>query len=433
MPAMVVVGLQWGDEGKGKATDLLAAGVSYVVRYQGGDNAGHTIVLGDEVFKLHLVPSGVFDPRITPVIGNGVVVNPARLIEEMDALTARGVDVSRLRVSNAAHVILPHHLALDAALEGDRTGGELGTTNRGIGPAYADRALRGRAAHGRPGRRGRSCAPGSSAACRLANAILRGRFGQAGFEIEPLVALAAGWGERLAPYLAETTALLHAALAAGQRVLLEGAQGALLDLDQGTYPYVTSSNPVAGGASTGSGIGPRQIDRVVGRHEGLRDARRGRPLPDRAATTRPASTCASGATSSAPRPAARGAAAGSMRCPCGTPWRSTRSARSCSTSWTSCPACRRCAWRWATALDGRLVDRWPLTVAELERAEPVYEAFPGWTADLSAADSMADLPLAAVAFVEALERRAGAPITLVSVGPERTQTITRGSRPAVAA
>ena len=142
MPAMVVVGLQWGDEGKGKATDLLAAGVSYVVRYQGGDNAGHTIVLGDEVFKLHLVPSGVFDPRITPVIGNGVVVNPARLIEEMDALTARGVDVSRLRVSNAAHVILPHHLALDAALEGDRTGGELGTTNRGIGPAYADRALR---------------------------------------------------------------------------------------------------------------------------------------------------------------------------------------------------------------------------------------------------------------------------------------------------
>ncbi len=431
MPAMVVVGLQWGDEGKGKATDLLAAGVSHVVRYQGGDNAGHTIVLGDEVFKLHLVPSGVFDPRITPVIGNGVVVNPARLIEEMDALAARGVDVARLRVSNAAHVILPHHLALDAALEGDRVGGELGTTNRGIGPAYADRALR-------VGLRMGDLADAALVRARLersvplANAILRGRFGQAGFEIEPLVALATGWGERLAPYLTETTALLHAALAAGQRVLLEGAQGALLDLDQGTYPYVTSSNPVAGGASTGSGIGPRQIDRVVGVMKAYVTRVGAGPFP----------TELRDATGEHLRQRGRefGTTTGRPR-RCGwfdaVPMRHAVAVNTVSEIMlnkldilSGLPEVRMAV---GYRIDGRLVDRWPLTLAELERAEPVYEAFPGWTADLSGADSMADLPLAAVAFVEALERRAGAPITLVSVGPERTQTITRGSRPAVAA
>jgi adenylosuccinate synthase len=266
----------------------------------------------------------------------------------------------------------------------------------------------------------------------LANAILRGRFGHAGFEIEPLVALAVGWGVRLAPYLTETTALLHAALAAGQRVLLEGAQGALLDLDQGTYPYVTSSNPVAGGASTGSGIGPRQIDRVVGVMKAyvtrvgagpfpteLRDAT-GEHLRQRGHEF--------GTTTGRPRR-------------CGwfdaVPMRHAVAVNTVSEIMlnkldilSGLPEVRMAV---GYRVDGRLVDRWPLTVAELERAEPVYEAFPGWTADLSGADSMADLPLAAVAFVEALERRAGAPITLVSVGPERTQTITRGSRPAVAA
>jgi adenylosuccinate synthase len=431
MPATVVVGLQWGDEGKGKATDVLGSGVSYVVRYQGGDNAGHTIVLGNEVFKLHLVPSGVLDARITPIIGNGVVVNPATLLDEMAMLTARGVDVSRLRVSTAAHVILPYHVALDRALEGGRAGGELGTTNRGIGPAYADRALR-------VGVRLGDLADAPLVRARLArslpiaNAVLAGAYGLPTFELEPLVAQAIEWGRRLAPHLAETTGLLHAALAAGQRVLLEGAQGSLLDLDQGPYPYVTSSHPVAGGASTGSGIGPRQIDRVVGVMKAYVTRVGGGPFPtelrDGTGQHLAARGQEFGTTTGRPRR-------------CGwfdaVPLRHAVAVNTVSEIMlnkldilSGLPEVRLAR---AYRLDGHLIDRWPLSVAELERAEPVYEAFPGWSDDLSRARSMDDLPPAAAQFVEALERRAGAPITLVSVGPERTQTIHRRERPAVAA
>ncbi|MFI5260951.1 MAG: adenylosuccinate synthase [Candidatus Limnocylindrales bacterium] len=431
MPATVVVGLQWGDEGKGKATDLLGSGVTHVVRYQGGDNAGHTIVLGDEVFKLHLVPSGVLDPRITPIIGNGVVVNPATLLDEMAMLTARGVDVSRLRVSTAAHVILPQHLALDRALEGDQAGGELGTTNRGIGPAYADRALR-------VGLRLGDLADAVLVRARLArslplaNAVLVGVYGRPPFEIEPLVELTSDWGRRLAPFLAETTALLHAALAAGQRILLEGAQGSLLDLDQGTYPYVTSSHPLAGGASTGSGVGPRQIDRVVGVMKAYATRVGSGPFPtelhDETGTRLRTRGQEFGTTTGRPRR-------------CGwfdaVPLRHVVAVNSVSEIMlnkldilSGLPEVRLSV---AYRLDGRLVDRWPLSLAELERAEPVYEAFAGWNDDLSQARSVDDMPPAAAQFVEALERRAGVPITLVSVGPERNQTIHRGVRPAVAA
>ena len=263
MPATIVVGLQWGDEGKGKTTDLLAESVAVVVRYQGGDNAGHTIVLGDAVFKLHLVPSGVLYPHITPVIGNGVVVNPQTLLDEMAMLESRGVATGRVRVSEAAHVIMPYHVALDGALEARLAGDEIGTTHRGIGPAYADRAWR----------------VGLRMADLLDPRVLRAKLERVLPEknavlvqthgLEPLRPGRAGRpGDRLGrappPVHRRHDRPGPAALAPGRHVLLEGAQGTLLDLDQGTYPYVTSSNPVAGGACTGGGVGPLQIDEVIG-------------------------------------------------------------------------------------------------------------------------------------------------------------------------
>ncbi|HLO35641.1 MAG TPA: adenylosuccinate synthetase [Candidatus Deferrimicrobium sp.] len=263
MPATVIVGLQWGDEGKGKTTDFLAEQTALVVRYQGGDNAGHTLMLGDEVFKLHLVPSGVLYPHIVPAIGPGVVVNPATLIDEIDALTSRGIDVSRLRASFASHVILPYHKALDVARENRLAGSKVGTTGRGIGPAYEDRAAR-------SGLRLEDLLDAAALRTKLErvlpekNAVLAALGAEVRFEVEPLVAQALAWGRRLAPHLADVTWLVQDALRRGDHVLLEGAQGTLLDLDHGTYPFVTSSNPIASGASTGVGIGPTRIDRVLG-------------------------------------------------------------------------------------------------------------------------------------------------------------------------
>jgi adenylosuccinate synthase len=262
MPASIVVGLQWGDEGKGKTTDFLAEQVAMVVRYQGGDNAGHTLVKGDEVLKLHLVPSGVLYRHITSIIGNGVVVNPETLINELDMLISRGIDVSRVRVSRAAHVIMPYHVALDRANEARLDGAKVGTTGRGIGPAYGDRAWR-------VGLRMEDLLDRGVLRMRLARLLpdknlLLGSMGRDSFDIEALVEQAAGWGTRLAPHLDDTTWLVQAALARGEHVLLEGAQGTLLDLDHGSYPFVTSSNAVAGGATTGGGIGPLQVDEVMG-------------------------------------------------------------------------------------------------------------------------------------------------------------------------
>ena len=262
MPATVIVGLQWGDEGKGKTTDLLCGSVSHVVRYQGGDNAGHTVVLGDEVFKLHLVPLGVLHPDVTPVIAHGVVVNPAVLLDEIAMLESRGVSTTRLRLSGGAHVIMPYHIALDGAMETRLATDSLGTTRRGIGPAYADRALR-------VGIRVADLLDPASLRRKLEvvvpdkNAVLRG-YGKPGFVASELFHVAVGWGEALRPLVADTTRLVQEALARGDEVLFEGDQGALLDLDHGTYPYVTSSHPIAGGACVGGGVGPGQIGSVIG-------------------------------------------------------------------------------------------------------------------------------------------------------------------------
>jgi adenylosuccinate synthase len=425
MPATVICGLQWGDEGKGKATDLLADRVSIVVRYQGGDNAGHTVVIGDEVFKLHLVPSGALHPHITPVIGPGVVVNPQKLIEEMAMLRERGINVDKLRVSHAAHVIMPYHVALDGAREGAAatTGEEIGTTKRGIGPAYADRAAR-------SGLRMGDLQSVDTLRRRLAaalpekNAILQHVYGAASFEVEPLVAQASEWGAALAGYITDTTALLQDALARGELVLLEGAQGTMLDLDHGTYPYVTSSNPISGGATTGGGIGPRQIDQVIG--------------VMKAYATR---------VGAGPMPTELSDAVGEHMVTVGREFGTTTGRR------------RRCGWldlvplrhavrvNSVTSLmlnkldiltglrelevcvgyrvDGVETDAWPLEAAELERAEPVYETFEGWDVDLRTISRFDALPAAARRYMEAIEARAEAPIDIVSVGPERNQTLLR--------
>ena len=422
MPAGVIVGLQWGDEGKGKAVDLLSESVAMVVRFQGGDNAGHTVIVGDEVFKLHLVPSGVLHEHITPVIGNGVVVNPRTLINEMDMLAERGIDTTRIRVSRAAHVIMPYHIALDGAAEAHLSGNEIGTTRRGIGPTYADRAWR-------AGVRMEDLLDPSALRQRLAlvlperNAILHQSYGQPGFEMDELLAEAAVWAERLRPHIVDTANLVQDALTAGEHVILEGAQGTLLDLDHGTYPFVTSSNPIAGGACTGGGVGPLQIDHVLG--------------IIKAYSTR---------VGAGPFPTELDDEAGRYLLEKGHEFGTTTGRQ------------RRCGWldavplRYSVAVNSvsdlmvNKIDilsgldelriatsyqvdgveaRWPLPLADLERAQPLYETFPGWEEDISGARLMDDLPANAVAFIDAIERAAGAPVAIVSVGPERTQTIER--------
>ena len=426
MPATVIVGLQWGDEGKGKTTDFLAEQVAMVVRYQGGDNAGHTVVRGDEVFKLQLTPSGVLYPHITSVIGNGVVVNPATLIAEFDMLTARGIDPSRVRVSRSAHVIMPYHVALDRANEARLDGDRVGTTGRGIGPAYGDRAWR----------------VGLRMEDLLDAAILRERIGRIiddrnlllasmggpAFKVEPLVELALGWGERLRGHLADTTWLVQAALARGEHVLLEGAQGTLLDLDHGSYPYVTSSNPVAGGACTGGGIGPLQVDEVIGVMKAYSTRVGSGPYP-----TELQDDVAAGI-------AERGHEIGTVTARPrrigwfdAVPLRYAVAVNSVSSIMlnkldilSGVDPLRICV---AYDIDGQRVETWPSSGAALARATPVYESFPGWSEPIHDIRAMADLPDAARRYVSAIEAHAGVPIVLVSVGPERTQTIERAYRP----
>jgi adenylosuccinate synthase len=426
MPATVIVGLQWGDEGKGKTTDFLAESTAMVVRYQGGDNAGHTVVRGDEVFKLRLTPSGVLYPHITSVIGSGVVVNPLTLIDELDMLTARGIDVARVRVSRASHVIMPYHVALDRANEERLQGARVGTTGRGIGPAYADRAWR-------LGLRMEDLLDRAVLRERIERALpdknlLLGSMGADPFAVEPLVDDAVRWGERLRPHLDDTTSLVQGALARGEHVLLEGAQGTLLDLDHGSYPYVTSSNPVAGGACTGGGIGPLQVDEVIGVIKAYStrvgagpyptelDDEVGRGIADRGHEV--------GTVTGRPRRVGWLDAV---------PLRYAVAVNSVSSIMlnkldilSGIGTLKVCV---AYEIEGRRVDVWPSSGAALARATPVYDEFDGWAEPIHDVRSLADLPENARRYVTAIEEHAGVPVVLVSVGPERTQTIERAWRP----
>ena len=422
MPATVVVGTQWGDEGKGKLTDLLSREMSVVVRYQGGHNAGHTIVVGDETFALQLIPSGVLYPHITPVIGNGVVVDPAVLLGEIDALTARGVDCGRLRVSGNAHLIMPYHQELDRAAERRLGKNRLGTTKSGIGPAYADKAAR-------VGLRVQDLLDPKIFRQKLdvvlkeKNAILAKVYNRLPLSADDIAATYLdSYASRIRPLVADTVGLVHDALDDDLHVLFEGAQATFLDLDHGTYPFVTSSNPVAGGACTGAGIGPLRVDKVIGIAKAYVTRVGSGPFP----------TELDGALSDdlIERGHEYGTVTGRRR---RVGWFDavmmrhavrlnslTELALTKLDVLDPLPTLKVCV---AYDVDGRRVERLPYHQSDLHDAVPVYEELPGWEADLSAVTDVAKLPPAASQFVSFLADRAGVPIHLVGVGPGRDQFV----------
>jgi adenylosuccinate synthase len=422
VPATVVVGTQWGDEGKGKLTDLLAKDMRFVVRYQGGHNAGHTIVVGGEIFALQLVPSGVFYPGTIPVIGNGVVVDPAVLLEECASLEARGVDTSRLVVSGNAHLIMPYHYELDRATERSLGKNKLGTTKRGIGPAYADKAAR-------VGLRVQDLLDEKifrqklEVVLREKNAILTKVFNRLPMEAREISRRYLGEiAPRLEPMIGDTVALVHEALEAGEHVMLEGAQATFLDLDHGTYPFVTSSNPTAGGACVGSGVGPRDIDRVVGIAKAYITRVGSGPFP----------TEVDGEIADVlvDRGHEYGTNTGRRRRP---GWldlvmlrhavRLNSISEIALTKLDVLSALEGVKLCVAYEYEGERLTRVPYHQSILHRVRPIYSELPGWHSDLSGVTNVDDLPTEARAYVEMIAEHAGVAVTYVGVGPERDQYV----------
>jgi adenylosuccinate synthase len=422
MSVQVIVGAQWGDEGKGKIVDLLSETADVVARYQGGANAGHTVVIGGEKFVLHLIPSGILQSNTTCVIGNGVVVDPAALLHEIGLLTQKGVQVrGRLLISHRAHLVMPYHKLLDQTKEDADVQRRIGTTGRGIGPAYVDKAHR-------IGIRIVDLLNEATLKEKILqnlqekNAILSAVYGKAPVDPEAILQEYRQFDDQIDPYVTDVSRYLNHAIAEGKKILCEGAQGSLLDLDFGTYPYVTSSNPTSGGACTGLGIGPTKIDRVIG--------------VIKAYTTR---------VGMGPFPTELQDDLGDNLRAAGNEYGAT----------TGRP--RRCGWfdavvagyavqingidSWAlTKLDvldklgeikicvayryrGKELTTFPAEMHVLGNCEPVYQIFPGWQRDTSAVRKFADLPKAAQAYLNAIERLTGIPIQIISVGSDREQTI----------
>ena len=421
MPAIVLVGAQWGDEGKGKATDLLGDRVDFVVRYQGGNNAGHTVVIGEESYALHLLPSGVLSPSVTPVIGNGVVIDPEVLLGEIDGLAARGVSCDDLLISASAHLIMPHHRALDRVTERYLGSARIGTTGRGIGPAYADKVAR-------TGIRVQDLFdPGIlrqklDLVLREKNQVLAKVYNRRGIDADAVAAEYVGYGEKLRRYVADTSAVLNRALDEDKPVLLEGAQATLLDVDHGTYPFVTSSSPTAGGACVGSGIGPTRITTVVGVVKAYTTRVGAGPFPtelagDQGEWLRKAGG-EYGVTTGRPRR-------------CG--WFDAVIARYAArvngvtdffvtkldvlSGLEQVPVCV------AYDVAGTRHTEMPMTQTEFHHAVPVYEFFDGWWEDLSEVREFGELPRNAREYVRALEAMIGAPVAAVGTGPRRDQTL----------
>jgi adenylosuccinate synthase len=424
MPAIVLIGAQWGDEGKGKVTDQLGGRVGYVVRYSGGNNAGHTVITPDgQKYALHLMPSGALSPNTVIVIGNGVVIDPKVLLTEIDGLTERGVDVSRLLISADAHLIMPHHRALDRVVERYLGSARIGTTGRGIGPAYSDKAAR-------MGIRVQDLLdPGILRAklelvLRERNQILFKVYNRKAIDPDAVVEEYLAYAERLRPYIADTRAVLWDALDNGEIVLMEGAQATMLDMDHGTYPFVTSSNPTAGGACVGTGIPPTAISRVIG--------------VTKAYTTR---------VGSGPFPTELLDDFGEHLRKVGQEYGTTTGRE------------RRCGWfdavvaRYATRLngitdlvvtkldvlsglekvpicvgyevDGRPIDHMPMTQTAFHHARPIYEELDGWWEDISKARTEADLPLNARRYIERIEELCGTRVSVIGVGPGRDENVVR--------
>ncbi len=423
MPATVVIGAQWGDEGKGKITDTLSREADLVVRYQGGNNAGHTIVVGDERFALSLIPSGVLYPQVTPVIANGCVVDPSVLLDEMAMLAERDIDPDRVQVSANAHVIMPYHRKLDAVMERYLGRNQIGTTKRGIGPAYMDKFQR----HGirfQDLSDPKILREKLEVALKEKNKILTKVYNQLPLDLEPILEEYLEYGETLHDHITDTSLLIHEALVAGRSVVFEGGQGTLLDIDHGTYPFVTSSNPTAGGATIGSGIGPTMIDDVLG--------------VAKAYISR---------VGSGPFPTELDNPIGEKMVEIGGEFGTVTGRR------------RRCGWldlvalRYAVRVNGitqialtkldvlshfdelkiavaydsldQRYTEFPRQQRVLYNCYPVYETLAGWSQDISEVETYEDLPNAARAYVEYVEAAIGVPITTVSIGPRRSATLSR--------
>jgi adenylosuccinate synthase len=412
MSVKVIVGTQWGDEGKGKITDILAEKMDYVVRYQGGNNAGHTVVVGESTFKLHLIPSGILYQSVVSVIGNGVVIDPGVLLNEIDTLAQQGIhiDANRLKISSIAHVILPVHRSMDSQQESRRREEKIGTTGRGIGPCYTDKVSR----------------VGVRVMDLLCNDRLASRLKKhphmVDEDIDQVLADYADFGKRLAPFVVDTSLLINQAISSGKRIIMEGAQGTMLDVDHGTYPFVTSSNPISGAACIGAGIGPHKIDQVIGVTKAYSTRVGEGPFPteefgDVSEYLR-TKGCEFGTTTSRPR---------------------------------------RCGWldlvvlRYAVRINGITeicltkldvlddlktikvctgydtpngrIEEFPLDLDVFSEAKPIYDELPGWESDISQCTNFDDLPLNAKSYVKYISNVLGIHISLVSVGSNRKQTI----------
>ncbi|QEO14750.1 adenylosuccinate synthase [Agromyces intestinalis] len=417
MPAAVLVGAQWGDEGKGKATDLLGSRVDYVVKFNGGNNAGHTVVIGGEKYALHLLPSGILSPNVVPVIGNGVVVDIEVLFEELDALEARGLDTSKLRVSANAHVITQYHRTLDKVTERFLGKRQIGTTGRGIGPTYADKI-------NRVGIRMQDLFDEGilrqkvEGALDQKNHLLVKVYNRRAIGVDEIVDELLSYAERLRPMVGDTALELNQALDAGKTVLFEGGQATMLDVDHGTYPFVTSSNATSGGAITGSGVAPNRIDRIIAVVKAYTTRVGAGPFP-----TELFDEWGDFLTE---RGAEFGTTTGRKR---RTGWYDAPIARYASringvtdfvltkldvlTGVEKIPVCV------AYDVDGTIVDEVPVSQSDFHHAKPVYEEFPGWTEDISGARTFEELPANAQSYVRALEAMSGSRISAIGVGPAR--------------
>jgi len=398
MTSVVVVGTQWGDEGKGKITDFLSANAEVIARYQGGDNAGHTIVIDGKKFKLHLIPSGIFFPEKISVIGNGMVVNPKSLVKELSYLHKEGVTTDNLRISDRAHVILPYHIELDRLQEEAKGDNKIGTTIKGIGPAYMDKAAR----------------VGIRIADLLDKEIFRERlernlaeknrqfvklYDSEPISIDDIFEEYYEYGQQIKQYVTDTSVILNDALDNGKRVLFEGAQGVMLDIDQGTYPFVTSSNPVAGGVTIGSGVGPSKIDKVVGVCKAYTSRVGDGPFP----------------TELFDEVGNRIREVGHSRRVSGITNLSLNSIDVLS----GLDTVKICV---AYDLDGQRIDYYPASLEQLKRCKPIYEELPGWSEDITGVRTLEDLPENARNYVRRVSELVGVRISTFSVGPDREQT-----------
>ena len=422
MSSIVIMGSQWGDEGKGKMTDWLAQKADMIVRYQGGNNAGHTIAFNGKTYKLQLIPSGIFEPQKINVIGNGVVVNPKALLGELQMLKDAGVTPSNLKISSRAHLILPYHIQLDIAQEKQRGDRKVGTTHNGIGPAYMDKAAR-------IGIRMCDLLEKDTFAAKLKenlaqkNALFEKIYDEEPFDFDSLFNEYYEYGQQLKDYVTDTSVLVNEAISAGKNVLFEGAQGIMLDLDHGTYPYVTSSNPVVGGALAGAGVGPQSLTKMVGVCKAYSTRVGEGPFP----------TELTNETGDWIREKAHeyGTVTGRPRRIGWFDAVAMRHAKRVSGMnclslnlldiFTGLKKVKICT---AYMLDGKQIDYYPASLKELERCEPVYEEFDGWKEDISTVTEYDQLPANAKKYLKRIEELTGLQLMTISVGPSREQTIT---------